>query len=45
MVSLLAGNTFAQESQCPRVPLLEALDAMVSDGEVTVTQVAVPLAG
>jgi hypothetical protein len=36
MVLLLAGSAFAQ---CPRVPLLEALDAMVSDSEVTVTQI------
>ena len=42
MTFFLAGNAFAQ---CPRVPLLEALDAMVSDSEVTVTQVAVPWPG
>jgi hypothetical protein len=33
------GSAFAQ---CGRVPLQEALDAMVGDAEVTVTQVAVP---
>ena len=36
MVLMTAASAFAQ---CPRVPLLEALDAMVSDSEVTVTEV------
>jgi len=39
MVLMMACSAFAQ---CPRVPLLEALDAMNSDAEVSVTQIAVP---
>jgi len=39
IVLMPTASAFAQESQCPQVPLLEALDAMVSDSEVTVTEV------
>lgn len=44
LAAVMSANVaFAQDSPCPAVPLLEALDAMVSDSEVSVTQVAVPL--
>ena len=39
MILLMANMSFAQ---CGRVPLQDALDAMVSDSEVSVTQVSVP---
>ena len=42
MVFLSAGSAFA-ETQCTRVALTEALAAMVSDSEVAVTQVPVPV--
>ena len=42
---LIMGITFCAAddyTKCPRVPLQEARDAMASDSEVTVTEVAVP---